>query len=138
MPDLEEILSGSTFDSRQIIERIDEIENENVNDDGDIVFDLGAVDDYVRFKAEDESAEYAKLKAIAEEGEGYAPDWKYGVTFIRDDYFEDYARELAEDIGAIDRDAAWPNSYIDWEAAADALRMDYTSVEIDGEDWWFR
>ena len=137
MADLEDILSGDTFDSRQIIERIEEIENDHVNDDGDIVFDIEAEDDYERFMAEDDKAEYAKLKAIEEECEGY-PDWQYGTTFIRDSFFEDYARELAEDIGAIDRDQSWPNSYIDWGAAARALQMDYTSVEIDGEDWWYR
>lgn len=37
----------------------------------------------------------------------------------------DFAQNLAEDIGAIDEDAAWPNNCIDWERAARELEGDY-------------
>ena len=60
------------------------------------------------------------------------------LTLIADDYFETYAQELAEDIGAIGRDASWPLSYIDWTAAADALKLDYFVVEFAGQDYWTR
>lgn len=62
----------------------------------------------------------------------------YGATLVRDSYFEDYARELAEDCGLIQRDAHWPNDCIDWERAARELQMDYTSVEFDGVEYWVR
>lgn len=45
----------------------------------------------------------------------------------RDD--EDFARETAESIGDIDRDARWPHSYIDWEQAARELMQDYSEHE---------
>jgi hypothetical protein len=45
---------------------------------------------------------------------------------------------MAEDIGAIDRDAGWPLGFIDWDAAAAALKMDYTEVSIRGYDYWIR
>lgn len=64
--------------------------------------------------------------------------WTYGVTLIRDSYFEDYAQQMAEDIGAINRDATWPLNHIDWEAAAEALKGDYTSAEFDGVTYWAR
>ena len=70
--------------------------------------------------------------------EGNIPDWPYGETLISDHYFEDYARELAEDIGAIDDDARWPACHIDWPAAARALRMDYSAYEVDGVTYWAR
>lgn len=38
----------------------------------------------------------------------------------------DFAEEMAESMGSIDRNAAWPNSYIDWERAARDLMMDYS------------
>lgn len=57
---------------------------------------------------------------------------------IPDDEFEDYARELAEDIGAISKDTAWPYNCIDWEQAADELRSDYTSITVDGTDYLYR
>lgn len=69
--------------------------------------------------------------------EQWRGDW-YPVTLIRDDYFEQYARDLADDIGAINRDATWPNTHIDWEAAARDLQQDYSSVEWDGVTYWYR
>lgn len=62
----------------------------------------------------------------------------WGVTMIPEDEFEDYARELAEDLGAIDSDAAWPASFIDWPRAAAALAQDYSEVEFDGTTYLCR
>lgn len=107
------------IDSRDVIERIEELSNDD---------DL----------TEDETDELAALTALAKETEGHAADWLYGETLIRDSYFEDYARELAEDIGAISADQSWPNYCIDWERAARDLRMDYTSVDFDGITYWIR
>ena len=61
-----------------------------------------------------------------------------GVILIRDSYFKDYAQELAEDIGAISRDLQWPLLYIDWEAAANDLKHDYSSVTFGGVEYWGR
>lgn len=62
-----------------------------------------------------------------------------GEALIADHYFEEYAEQLAEDIGAIgSSNLAWPLNYIDWPAAAKALRQDYTEVTWDGSDWWVR
>lgn len=86
---------------------------------------------------EDERHELAALQELAGEADG-TPDWTYGETLIRDTYFEDYARELAEDIGAVDPNAGWPAYCIDWERAARELRMDYTAVDFDGVTYWVR
>lgn len=43
---------------------------------------------------------------------------------------EDFAQNLAEDIGAIDPKASWPNNCIDWEYAARELMYDY--YELNG------
>jgi hypothetical protein len=86
----------------------------------------------------EEAEELRKLQALAEEAEGYAADWRHGETLIRDSYFEDYAQELAEDIGAINSEATWPNNCIDWEKAARELKIDYTAVDFDGETYWIR
>lgn len=81
--------------------------------------------------------ELKNLRALAEQGEGYG-DWRHGETLVNDDYFVKYAEQLADDIGAIDSDARWPLSHIDWEAAANDLKMDYTSIDFDGETFWMR
>ncbi len=40
---------------------------------------------------------------------------------------EDFAYNMAEQTGAINKDAAWPYDCIDWERAARDLMMDYSS-----------
>ena len=39
---------------------------------------------------------------------------------------EEFAQEMAEEIGAIDEKAGWPNNCIDWERAARELMYDYS------------
>jgi hypothetical protein len=85
-----------------------------------------------------EGDELRALEALAEEADDYASDWKYGAQLVRDSYFKEYAQELAEDIGLIQRDAVWPNSCIDWDQAALELQMDYTAVDFDGVTYWVR
>lgn len=57
---------------------------------------------------------------------------------IADSHFENYARELAEDLGAIPNDYSWPASHIDWEAAADSLKMDYMEITLGTYSFWTR
>lgn len=65
-------------------------------------------------------------------------EWEWGATLIHTDYFEEYARELADELGFIDREASWPVRHIDWEAAANELAMDYREVEFDGATYLVR
>lgn len=78
--------------------------------------------------------ELEKLKAFADEIGEYAFDNQ--EVLIRDSYFETYAREFAEAIGAISSDTHWPATCIDWEQAARELQMDYTCVDFDGIEYW--
>lgn len=72
---------------------------------------------------------------MAETSSG-AGDW-YPVGFIRDSYFTEAMKELVEDIGDLPKNAP-AYLVIDWEATADNLRVDYSSVEIDGAIYWYR
>lgn len=121
--------SDDIIDSRDICERILELEE---------VVSEGIGDD----KGNDvrESANELKmLQDIVDEIDNYGGDKaEDGVALIRDSYFRDYAEELADDIGAIDRNAKWPVNCIDWEQAARELQMDYTSLEFDGVTYWYR
>ncbi len=109
------------IDSRDVIERIEELET-----------------DAEELEAIGGREELTALKALAAEGADYASDWHHGEALIQDTYFEEYARELANDIGAINSDASWPNNCIDWERAARELQMDYTSIDFDGVEYWVR
>lgn len=111
---------SDVIDSRDIIERITELEDMDPNE------------------REEFESELIALRNLAAQASDYASDWAYGETLIRDSYFEEYAQELAEDVGAINHEATWPNTCIDWEQAARELRMDYTSVDFDGVTYWVR
>lgn len=115
--------SDDVIDSRDVIERITELDQ--------MYSARGEITD-------DEIGERTALRRLHYEGANYSGDWEYGATLIRDSYFKEYAMELAEDIGAINADAAWPVRCIDWDQAAKELRMDYTSVDFDGVTYWVR
>ncbi len=85
----------------------------------------------------DEATELKDLQALDNEASG-SGDWRHGETLIRDTYFEDYARQTAEDIGALKDANHWPCTCIDWEKAADELKQDYTSVEFGDTTYWIR
>ena len=87
---------------------------------------------------ESDEDELQKLTAFESEIRDYCPDYDYGEALIHDAYFEEYAQELASDIGAISPNMTWPCNCIDWKAAARALQEDYTSAEFDGQTYWFR
>jgi len=79
----------------------------------------------------------AALRKFAAECEDF-DDYSYGVILIRDSYFQTYAMDLADDIGAIPADVSWPLTCIDWAQAARELQMDYTPVTFDGVTYWGR
>lgn len=64
-------------------------------------------------------------------------DQDYG-SLIPEDEFEDHARDLAEDIGAVQKANEWPASHIDWKAAADDLKTDYSTVDYAGTTYFYR
>ena len=133
------------IDSRDVIARIDELESEiadlkeqleELEDDEDN--ELPEECEALNAEIETLEEELAPLQSLAEEASGYSSDWRYGETLIADSYFTEYAQEMAEEIGAIDPNAGWPSQHIDWDAAADELKQDYTCVDFDGAEFWIR
>ena len=130
---------------------IDRIDMEEITDR---IEELRASRDEYNEKMDDENAwagiddgepeELAELEELIEELRGagggdhqWEGDW-YPRELIADYSFEEYAQELADDIGAINSDAGWPNNCIDWERAARELAMDYSMVEFRGTDYYWR
>lgn len=112
------------LDVRDLIKRFEELE------------ELEEIDD-------EEIEERNALRALLDELKGAGGDeqWRgdwFPITLIADSYFEQYAQELADDIGAVDSKASWPNDCIDWAKAARELQVDYTTVDYDGVTYWFR
>jgi len=127
------------IDSRDVIARIEELREAWAESTGDDPADYAlSGDDWKVGLGEDEGEEIVALLALAADAGQYSPGWEHGETLVRDSYFEEYARELAEEIGAINPDAAWPATCIDWEQAARELLIDYGSVDFDGVTYWIR
>jgi len=145
------------IDSRDVIKGIEELEGEleslveELKDKSSIYADeeenteereaarsrVEEMEEQIKEWKADYQEELDTLWALQEEAEGYC-DWGNGETLIRDDYFETYAQELAEDCGIIGLHHRWPLNHIDWRAAAEELKQDYTSVDFGGEEYWVR
>lgn len=118
-------LGDDFLDSRDVISRIADLTEQ-------LAGELNEYDD-----RDELTQELTDLTALAEQGESL-DDWTYGVQLILDSYFQEYAEQFADDIGAIDRNASWPLTHIDWEAAARDLQSDYTAIEVAGYTYWAR
>lgn len=131
--------------SRDVIKRIEELENEyseikEAHEEAQADESVTKTYDGItpdEWQEGDEGQELKALLALADEADS-SSDWRHGETLINDDYFESYAQELAEDCGMVQSGAAWPNDCIDWELAAERLKDDYTSVDFDGQTFWIR
>ena len=122
-------LTADIIDIRDIIERIEELP--------DLIEGDGCEEQCNSYREE-----LATLVGIMSElagcggDEQWQGDW-YPVTLISDSYFVDAMRELVQDIGDLPRDIP---AYlaIDWEATANNLRADYSSVDIGELTYWYR
>ena len=149
--------TDSIIDSRDILNKIEELEDE-LSDLNDNLVELEAEqadmsgDDYNTIA--EYNTEYARLQAEAEQVKADIDDLEeklkpfkdiadecshYGETLIHEDYFAQYAQEIASDLhGRAVDNAEWPFNCIDWDEAADALKQDYTEVDFDGETYFIR
>lgn len=94
---------------------------------------------YLTDTEDEDEAEELRLLVALQSAVGDSYDWSHGATLIRDSHFEDYVRDIAEDLhGSELRNASWPFDHIDWASAADALKADYTSVDFDDVTYWVR
>jgi len=152
------------IDPRDVIERIEELEEErqelvgaidgakddlkDAQDDTSVLQTDAAEESRLFQKIGDaESAlidwddengdELTALKSLAEEGANETSEWSSGETLIHEDYFTEYAQDLAEDLG-MDHNQPWPYDCIDWEKAAEALKADYSTVDFDGQTYYIR
>ncbi len=156
--------SDDIFDSRDLLKRIAELEGEPLLDDDlellkangvawpedeapttleevnehlQVLSDGGKDSDYS--SAACEAEELITLRKCASDMEDVSGEMlHHGATAIRDSYFKEYAEQLADDIGAIDSNAGWPLSCIDWDQAARELQQDYSTFDFDGVTYWVR
>lgn len=156
--------SDDRIDVRDVIERVEELREERADHDTEraegepayvtertadgnltgISIDSEGKPQPGTWEAENpaEAEELKTLESLLNDLCGYGGDhqWEgswYPVTLIADSHFADYAKELAEDTGAVGKDnASW--LVIDWEASAKNIRQDYAGVDYDGVMYWYR
>ena len=157
---LHDLLYGEVIDSRELIERLEELESDRSDLEQELedrqeaheaavkagntsaALSAGeevqeAADDIVEWD-DDNLEELEVLREANEQGENEVSDWRHGETLIAEWHFTAYAMELAYDIGAVQGDERWPLNHIDWESAADELLHDYTNIDIGGETYLVR
>ena len=119
-------LNQDIFDSRDAEDRIEELREEIESDER-----------FVDFGQEEELEDLLSFKeeAISTFGE---TEWDDGITFIADHHFTEFAETFAGDIGAINPDAGWPISSINWDDAAEQLKYDYAEVSLGNTNYWGR
>jgi len=126
------------LDGRDVLKRFEELDSERADleaavNDAENDEDRAAAKD--AFDEWPDADEWQALKDFTDDANS---EWWHGETLIRESYFEDYARALAEDIGALKDCDHWPANCIDWEHAARELMQDYYSADFDGVTYYFR
>jgi hypothetical protein len=104
----------------------------------DLHSDLVDLRDLIESREDDDKAEALARAVELQLGRSLSELADDDPTLNRDDHFEQYARDLAEDCGMIPDDLSWPARCIDWERAARELQADYCEVTYLGRSWWIR
>lgn len=137
--------SQDVMDSRDIIERLEELRAERdefVDELGDGMAEADALENWCTNNPED-AEELAALEAFAAQLEGYG-DWAHGDSVIRESYFTAYIEEIIDDCYPDAAKSAnsgeWPYRHMsmDFEAAADEAKADYTEAEFNGVTYLMR
>lgn len=148
--------TDDTIDSRDIIERIEELQStleaahEQETEDGLTNLDF---DEWLEAVIKDQSPAHAHecwddanelqiLQALASEAE-HSSDWVHGETLINETYFTDYIEQLINDCYEMPKEFnsdGWPYRHItiDYEAAANEAKADYSEVNFDGNVFLIR
>ena len=155
MADITDFKGSDIIDVRDIIARVEELRGERDDHQASIAEADAALDGSLenadaKQKAIEADAEWSNvyaeeletLESFLDGIKGYGGDeqWEgdwYPVTLIARSYFVDYCEELVKDIGDLPREMP---SYlaIDWQATADNLEVDYSTVYFDGDEYLYR
>lgn len=123
------------IDSRDVIERIEELK-------GALDIDASEVLPGTSEEMQEMRDELSTLRKLAKDAED-SPDWQYGETLIRESYFTDYIEQLIDDCYEMPKElksGGWPYRHmtIDYKAAAEEAKADYTEVDFDGITYLIR
>jgi len=127
MTTLSELSNESYIDTRDLQDRIDELERLCIED----------MDDEEREAWTDEQEELDDLLALKEEIGDYV--FENQETLIRESEINDYLIEMVHDIGDLPKELpSYIESNINWDGVVEDLLQDYSEVEIDGTTFYYR
>jgi hypothetical protein len=152
------------IDSREIVERIEELESEKQGlvdavEEAQAAYEYHDSEDtkstpewsdlvearkaLALWLESEEETELESLKALAEQGEQESRDWIHGETLIHRRYWVDFTAETIHDCYEMPKgwpSGEWPFRHmtIDYEAAAEELEHDYASIDFDGHEYLIR
>lgn len=115
------------IDSRDIIARIEELQDFQESEG---LMNTDALE------------ELRVLLVVQSEAER-SPDWQHGESLIRESYFTDYIEQLIDDCYEMPKelksgDWPWRHVTVDYEAAAEEAKQDYTDIDFDGVTFLIR
>jgi hypothetical protein len=126
-----DVLSGTVTDPHELAELIDELAERR--DEYVAYVNEGEDDDAALVELDDDEEQIlAGLADLADEIRGYD-------TLVPESQWLDFATDSFDELVVGDAEAAdRVRPYIDYEAWADALAVDYTSLTIMGHDYYAR
>ena len=106
------------------------------------IFDSRDLLDELKTLDEEDDYDRERIEMIDDPIEEFGKEnFEMGVTFIRENYWVQYCEDMAYEFGYLDGN---PNDYnplhyhIDWQGWADAVAMDYSQTEFDGDTYHWR
>lgn len=133
------------LDVRDLIKRFEELEGTKEEMLEDVPESKYGNRRNKKWRAWEDSDEFKELKQLEDildelKGNGGDEQWKgdwYPLTLINSDYFTEYTEESLEDCGYIPKDMpSWIT--IDWEDTADNCKINYSSINIGEEEYYYR
>lgn len=126
------------IDSREIIERIEELEAEFIDATDSDPAELMSEDDWAFGLGEEGAAELVALIALRDDAD-HLSDWHYGETLIHENYFTAAMKDDVIECGYLPNGLPrWIADNIDWDGVADNLKADYTDFTFRGQTYWAR
>jgi hypothetical protein len=137
-------MSTQVLDTRDLIERRDELKEgilnsfletfehyeERTESFEDILFEEEEIQEW----KEDWSDEIDEICQIDNIEDTLGSEFEYGVTLVREDYWEEYVEDLLVEIGYLPEDLpCWIE--IDWASTAYNVKQDYEEVLYQGDTY---
>lgn len=125
------------------VKRYDQDMGEDDPDPGGLIEECYDEVEYIKDSIADlEKDELEPLEAFCSVGEGYS-EWSSGVSLIHEDHFVEYTKQLIDDAYEMPVEldqGGWPWDHIsiDYDAAAEALKQDYGTIEFEEETYYLQ